>query len=110
MSRIYESFKTIRSIERGEPQSIALGKLAAEHMENIRNAAEQQITDMLTYGQSFAKQTSYPPKLEHKKMGDLARAAKQPVTVELNEEGEIKEMSDGTKYRVTSQGWKKIDA
>lgn len=49
-------------------------------------------------------------KMEQKKMGDLARAAKQPITVELNEEGEIKEMSDGTKYRVTSRGWVKIDA
>lgn len=49
-------------------------------------------------------------KLEQKKMGDLARAAKQPVTLELNSEGEIKEMSDGTKYKVTPRGWVKVDA
>ena len=34
--------------------------------------------------------------------------AKQPVRVELNDIGEIKEMSDGTKYQVTPQGWKKL--
>lgn len=45
-----------------------------------------------------------------KKMGDLARAAKQSVAVELNEEGEIKEMADGTKYKVTPRGWVKVDA
>lgn len=46
--------------------------------------------------------------LQQRKMTELANAAKQPVMVELNEEGEIKEMSDGTKYRVTPKGWKKI--
>jgi len=32
-------------------------------------------------------------------------AGKQPITVELNEEGDVKEMDNGTKYRVTSNGW-----
>ena len=48
--------------------------------------------------------------LQQRKMTQLANAAKQPVTVELNEEGDIKEMSDGTKYRVTPKGWIKIGA
>ena len=46
--------------------------------------------------------------LQQRKMTELANAAKQPVTVELNEIGEIKVMSDGTKYRVTNKGWIKI--
>lgn len=46
--------------------------------------------------------------LQPRKLTELANAAKQPVTVELNEEGEIKEMSDGTKYKVTRKGWIKI--
>jgi hypothetical protein len=65
MSRIYKSFLITRSIERGEPQPTALDKLAAEHIENMNKALEQQLTDMLTHGQGFAKQTSWPPKLEH---------------------------------------------
>ena len=38
----------------------------------------------------------------------LANVAKQPVTLELHEHGDIKEMSDGTRYQVTSRGWEKI--
>jgi hypothetical protein len=47
-------------------------------------------------------------KIDQRKMTALANAAKQPVTIEFNEEGEVKEMSDGTKYRVTPNGWVKI--
>ena len=32
-------------------------------------------------------------------------AGKQPITVELNQEGDTTEMDNGTKYRVTSKGW-----
>ncbi len=39
----------------------------------------------------------------------IATKLNQRVTVELNEPGEIKEMSDSTQYRVTPQGWKKLD-
>ena len=48
------------------------------------------------------------PRLQQRTMIELANAAKQPVMFELNEEDEIKEMSDGTKYRVTPKGWKKM--
>ena len=41
-------------------------------------------------------------------LGDIARAAQQPATLEIHAEGEIKTMSDGTQYRVTNQGWRKI--
>lgn len=48
------------------------------------------------------------PRISQKEMAKLANAAKQPVTVTLNSLDEIKEMSDGTKYRVTNKGWIKI--
>lgn len=48
--------------------------------------------------------------INSKLMKEIANEAKQPVTVEMNGEGEIKTMSDGTQYRVTPQGWKKIEA
>ena len=41
-------------------------------------------------------------------MKEIANSASQPVTVTANEVGEIKKMSDGTKYEVTSSGWKKV--
>lgn len=47
-------------------------------------------------------------RISQKEMAELANAAKQPVTVELNELDEVKELSDGTKYRVTNRGWIKI--
>ena len=43
-------------------------------------------------------------------MTALANTAKQPVCVEIHGDGEIKTMSDGTQYRVTPQGWRKITA
>ncbi len=45
---------------------------------------------------------------QRNEMSKLANDLGQPVTVEINNPGEIKTMSDGTKYRVTPQGWKKI--
>ena len=41
-------------------------------------------------------------------MKELANRAKQPVEVEINNEGEIKVMSDGTRYQCTPRGWKKL--
>jgi hypothetical protein len=48
-------------------------------------------------------------KVDQANMKELANLAKQPVTLEINELGEIKEMSDGTKYRLTLQGWRKLE-
>jgi len=52
--------------------------------------------------------------LQAKKMADLANTAKQPLSVEVNGvdvEGnaDIKELSDGTKYKVTPRGWQKVE-
>ena len=38
----------------------------------------------------------------------LANVVQQPVAVELHAEGEIKTMADGTQYRVTRSGWRKV--
>lgn len=47
--------------------------------------------------------------LNQQVMKGIANAAKQPATVEMCAEGEIKTMSDGTRYRVTPTGWQKIE-
>lgn len=47
--------------------------------------------------------------IHQKLMKEIANTAKQPATVEVCGEGEIKTMSDGTRYRVTPQGWQKIE-
>jgi len=41
-------------------------------------------------------------------MKDIANMAGQPATLEMHGEGEIKTMSDGTRYRVTRDGWVKL--
>lgn len=42
------------------------------------------------------------------KMKQVANELNEPVSVELNEVGEIKTMSDGSRYKVTKQGWLKL--
>jgi len=39
---------------------------------------------------------------------EIANSAKQVATVEVNGEGDIKTMADGTRYQVTPQGWRKL--
>ena len=38
----------------------------------------------------------------------LANETKQCVQVEINSEGDIKTLSDGTQYRLEKDGWKKM--
>ena len=40
----------------------------------------------------------------------LANQVGQPVEVSVHGDGEIVEMRDGTKYRVTRKGWQKVPA
>lgn len=42
------------------------------------------------------------------KMKQVANELNEPVSVELNDIGEIKTMSDGSRYQVTKTGWKKL--
>lgn len=49
-----------------------------------------------------------PDPLVGGKVAELAKKDEQPLTVEINDPGEIKTLSDGTKYRVTQKGWQKI--
>ena len=41
-------------------------------------------------------------------MCNLARELNQVVTAELNQGGEIKTLSDGSRYQVTPEGWRKL--
>ena len=43
-------------------------------------------------------------------MSDIARMAKQPVTLALHGDGEVVTMKDGTTYRVTPRGWRKVES
>ena len=48
------------------------------------------------------------PPLEGRQLSKIANKAGQTMTVGLHGEGEIKTLSDGTQYKVTSRGWRKI--
>lgn len=41
-------------------------------------------------------------------MKAVANKTGQPVSLEINDEGEIKTLSDGSRYRVTKDGWEKL--
>jgi len=41
-------------------------------------------------------------------MKEVANRTNQVVTVEVNDLDEVKTMSDGTQYKVTASGWKKL--
>jgi hypothetical protein len=47
-------------------------------------------------------------KIDQKKMKEIANKAGQPLTAEINGDGDIKTMSDGTKYQCTNKGWVKV--
>ena len=47
--------------------------------------------------------------IQMRTMSEIARKTNQVVELELNDESDIKTMSDGTKYIVTGKGWKKIE-
>lgn len=47
--------------------------------------------------------------IKGKDMSAIARSEKQVVNVSLHDPGEIKELSDGTKYQVNDKGeWRRI--
>jgi hypothetical protein len=48
------------------------------------------------------------PVLHREEMKKIANAAKQVMTVEINREGDIKTMADGTRYKVTPRGWVRL--
>lgn len=50
-----------------------------------------------------------PTTIMQTKMKEIANAARQPAKLEIAGDGEIKTMSDGTRYLVTPQGWQKIE-
>ncbi len=43
------------------------------------------------------------------KMSKIANTAKQPVSLEIYGPGDRKTMSDGTEYRCTLNGWRKVE-
>jgi len=79
----------------------------------MNDEAKQMMKD--TFGDQIAymdSKTALIDRMEimQSEMSKLANVAEQVVTVELNEPGEIKTMADGTQYRVTPQGWRKVKA
>ena len=44
---------------------------------------------------------------DQRQIGDIARAAKQPVSLELNEVGDRKEVG-GVVYELDEKGWRKL--
>lgn len=46
--------------------------------------------------------------IRQSEMREVAKTARQPATVEIHGDGEIKTMADGTRYEVTPNGWRRL--
>ena len=46
--------------------------------------------------------------IHQNEMKEIANETNQVVTVEINKGNDIKTMGDGTQYKVTKNGWRKI--
>ena len=80
--------------------------------EPMNDEMQEKLKEM--FGEPFAQdeRTALMDKLidiDRKQMTDLANIAKQPISVGIQGVGEIKTLSDGTRYQVTDRGWKKLE-
>ena len=48
------------------------------------------------------------PIIDQIAMKQIANAAKQPATVALHADGDVKTLADGTQYRARANGWVRI--
>ena len=46
--------------------------------------------------------------IDSRDMRKIVNAAKQPATIEIHGGDDIKTMADGTRYQVTSKGWRRL--
>lgn len=46
--------------------------------------------------------------IDSRDMKKIANLAKQPAVIEVHGDGDIKELGDGTRYKVTPRGWRKL--
>ena len=46
--------------------------------------------------------------IDAKDLKEIANTANQPATLEIHSVGDVKTMSDGTQYKVTKSGWRKV--
>jgi len=46
--------------------------------------------------------------IQREQMSKLAYELEQVVTIEINDIGDIKTMTDGTQYKLSPTGWKKL--
>lgn len=76
---------------------------------NAERSAIKEIIGKPVAGDEKTQLFDKLPMMQPKKMGNLARLVNQVITLELNEIGDVKELSDGTKYEATKQGWKISD-
>lgn len=77
---------------------------------DMGEAASKMIENMFEV-EAMDKQTvllkKFEGELDSRKMGDIARAAKQPVNFELNKIGDRKEVG-GIVYELDEKGWRKL--
>ena len=71
----------------------------------IRKTFEQKIAVMDAKNVLLEKIGDF----EQQQMEDIKYRAVKPVETKLYDENDIVEMTDGTKYKVTPEGWRKVE-
>ena len=67
----------------------------------------KKLFDVKAIDQQTALLENMEKMFTQKQMGDIARAAKQPVTVEINKIGDRKEVG-GMVYELDEKGWQRL--
>lgn len=80
------------------------------NFEHPVNDAARRLIEQVTGGNAPSDDRTFLVdmiKLDSGTMRQIARAAAQPVTVELAPPGAVKTLADGSKYVATKRGWVK---
>ena len=84
---------------------------------NFNAPVNEETRDLLrgAFGKSIANDGKHflydkLPAISGPLMKEVARTAGQTAELELNTEGDVKKLSDGTRYMATTEGWQKLPA
>lgn len=69
----------------------------------IKKMMDVQVDDKKTF------LTAFDGPIQGALMKEIANKAGQPITLKIHNVGDVKTMADGTRYRVTSDGWERLD-
>jgi hypothetical protein len=107
------------SISFNEPMNEATAKFLTDFLGDSIVARDDKIV-LFDYVKAEVSATAHLAQLAESKLKpdaevalfmaarEAARLADQPSCIALHDEGDVVTMSDGTKYQITKQGWRRL--